>query len=180
MSLVRLLATGKSLVGLHDNESRYRVNSKKLLPKFNEQNPFGGCGVPASLPSQVAEGSPAVVPVPDMQEPTTEKLETRTPAPAKAEVKGFWSRWIERLRNLKRRKPAKAPSAIPRFDKTRLPVQAELSLERVKVVRNDLSESDLAIVTVSSTASRPRPARSIGRNGAEESAEPAREPAKLL
>jgi hypothetical protein len=37
-----------------------------------------------------------------------------------------------------------AKPAIPRFPKP--PVQGELSLERIKVVRNDLSDADLEVV----------------------------------
>jgi hypothetical protein len=36
--------------------------------------------------------------------------------------------------------------AIPRFSKP--PVQGELSLDRIKVVRNDLSDADLEVVPV--------------------------------
>src|SRR5260370_38120811 len=41
MSLVRLLTTGKSLVGMQDNLSRYRLTKQRLLPKFGSgKNPF--------------------------------------------------------------------------------------------------------------------------------------------
>src|SRR5258708_22903170 len=41
MSLVRLLTTGKSLVGMQDNLSRYRLTKHRLLPKFgSKKNPF--------------------------------------------------------------------------------------------------------------------------------------------
>ncbi len=41
MSLLRLLTAGKSLVGMRDAESRYRVTSQRLLPHFGStRNPF--------------------------------------------------------------------------------------------------------------------------------------------
>ena len=41
MSLLRLLTTGKSLVGVEDSESRYRVTRQRLLPQFGPaRNPF--------------------------------------------------------------------------------------------------------------------------------------------
>jgi hypothetical protein len=49
--------------------------------------------------------------------------------------------------------------AIPRFSKT--PVQGELSLDRIKVVRNDLSDADLQVVpaSVPPAPAKPSPAR---------------------
>ena len=45
MSLLRLLTTGKSLVGVRDTESRYRVTSQRLLPQFGSaRNPFSSTG----------------------------------------------------------------------------------------------------------------------------------------
>src|ERR1035441_9387218 len=41
MSLLRLLTAGKSLVGMRDAETRYRVTGQRLLPQFGEgRNPF--------------------------------------------------------------------------------------------------------------------------------------------
>jgi hypothetical protein len=45
MSLLRLLTTGKSLVGLKDLESRYRLTTQRLLPQFGPtRNPFSSNG----------------------------------------------------------------------------------------------------------------------------------------
>ena len=53
--------------------------------------------------------------------------------------------WKAKLAGLVARRPLKEPkSAIPRF--TKPPVQGELSLDRIKVLRNDLSDSDLEVV----------------------------------
>jgi len=53
-----------------------------------------------------------------------------------------------RLKRVRRKEPA---SVIPRFGKPA--VQGELSLDRVQVVRNDLEESDLEIVTAQTSTS---------------------------
>jgi hypothetical protein len=43
MSLARLLAAGKSVVGIRDGDTRYRMNEKRLLPRFGaKKNPFLG------------------------------------------------------------------------------------------------------------------------------------------
>jgi hypothetical protein len=164
MSLVRLLATGRSLVGLHDSESRYRVNSKRLLPKFNDENPFGG-SVPRTIAgtgvaAPPAHGAAAAVPA--------------APKVSGAVELGFFRRSVARLAKWLARKPPVVRSAIPRFDKG--PVQGELSLERVRVVRNDLSDSDLAIVPVKTPADKARPTK----NENMQAAEPAKETARLL
>ena len=45
MSLLRLLTTGKSLVGLTDTDSRYRLTHQRLLPQFGPtRNPFSSSG----------------------------------------------------------------------------------------------------------------------------------------
>ena len=61
MSLLRLLTTGKSLVGVKDTESRYRVTSERLLPQFGSaKNPF------SSTESRMCDGQAGNCP-PDMQ-----------------------------------------------------------------------------------------------------------------
>jgi hypothetical protein len=52
-----------------------------------------------------------------------------------------------------RRKQPKSQPLIPQLAKR--PVQGELSLERVKVVRNDLSDTDLEIVTAKAGSRSP-------------------------
>ena len=58
MSLLRLLATGKSLIGVKDTDSPYRMTTQNLLPKFPlAKNPFVSA---ASL--EPAQGAPAPAP----------------------------------------------------------------------------------------------------------------------
>jgi hypothetical protein len=67
---------------------------------------------------------------------------------------GWFGALVEKAGSLLLRpgvKPLKSgPSQIPKG-----PVQGELSLERIKVIRNDLSDTDLEIVPVKAPAARP-------------------------
>src|ERR1035441_10304634 len=57
MSLLRLLTAGKSLVGMRDAETRYRVTSQRLLPQFGaSRNPFSNRG--KAGPAQTGPRSP--------------------------------------------------------------------------------------------------------------------------
>lgn len=148
MSLLRLLSTGKSLVGLTDNPHRYRLTQQRLLPCFgSKKNPFRSRIVPSA--EKVAE--PVSQPASQEQLPPAQSAEagaqaalTGTAAPAQARPSGLVSRGAGLLSGLfaKRAEPGRCvadPKAKPL-------VQGELSLERVKVVRNDLSDSDLEVV----------------------------------
>jgi hypothetical protein len=64
------------------------------------------------------------------------------PAPVTAKSPGLISRWLAKLKGLFGRKSSGA--AIPKF--ARQPVQGELSLDNVKVMRNDLSDTDFEFV----------------------------------
>jgi hypothetical protein len=58
---------------------------------------------------------------------------------------GWVSQWGSKLSSLVSAKPKPARSVLPRFNG--VPVQGELSLDNIKVVRNDLSDADLEVVT---------------------------------
>lgn len=169
MSLLRLLTAGKSLVGLKDLESRYRLTTQRLLPQFGPtRNPFSSNG--KSEPAQAearapgdeggkgaaAEGrrskdacgaTPAALPS-RVQDRTvsanaggrrfTDALRLRVAA-LLGGYKGKLTGIVGRVR-VKAAKPA-----IPRFPKP--PVQGELSLDKIKVMRNDLSDADLEVIS---------------------------------
>jgi hypothetical protein len=61
-------------------------------------------------------------------------------------VKGWWKPVLSKAGSLTKRKPKVEKPAIPVFSKPA--VQGELSLDRVKVMRNDLSDADLEVVPV--------------------------------
>jgi hypothetical protein len=226
MSLVRLLTTGKSLVGMQDNLSRYRLTKQRLLPKFNsKKNPFAPpikaepakpapavaeAVLPAAARSEAAAffenkaGEPAAVKVRSIERGTLSypgtvergpagaspchntSVESISVPPAKTGTKadgatavvpprepvlanrngqrdlapplaarsrksalaGNWLKVAGLLSGFLERKQ-KAAGLKP----ARTPVQCELSLEKVKVVRNDLSDADLEF----RTARRPVP-----------------------
>ena len=169
MSLLRLLTTGKSLVGVKDDESRYRLTSQRLLPHFGPaKNPFstercldpvqtegcmtrdGGesgasekrCNVPSS------SGKPTAALRRGINDRTgfgsarshgfIEALRLQAAAVLSG-LRRILSGLLGRLRG-KATKPV-----IPQF--TKQPVQGDLSLDKIKVVRNDLSDADLEVVT---------------------------------
>lgn len=209
MSFAKLLATGKSLVGMSDNASRYRMRTQNLLPKFGSpKNPFAQPAAKAAAPVTPAtsaarmetaslfagEGakteaardievnmaggnepvkveirrketkaeSPKAEISPLMQisyvTNTGIKLEAKTPttparvwndapSPAKPVRKTVsWFGLIKKLNPLAILPWGHAGGMASRGRVGRSPVQTELSLDRVQVVRNDLRDTDLEIV----------------------------------
>ena len=150
MSLGRLLATGKSLVGLRGGESRYRTDKNARLPKFaSPKNPFA----PAEVAVEPPVTAPGPMPSATAKPVATEKKTLRAPARA-AKATGWLSEWGRKLNPLSRGpKPAglvKSLAPLPGMP----PQQGELSLDAVKVMRNDLSDTDFEVV-------RPRAVRSV-------------------
>lgn len=163
MSLGRLLKSGKSLVGCKESESHYRMRRKNLLPKFGSQkNPFATrTGSPSDNPENPAveqmepaahEMSAEEIVAANMKETrrlpfvdSTAKEARQPQAPAKQAPRRrrAWARrlnpfaWLSKRRSATRLAGSK--SAHP-------PIQGELSLDNVKVVRNDLSDADVEIV----------------------------------
>ena len=140
MSLLRLLTTGRSLVSVRDTESRYRLTTQRLLPQFGPtRNPFGS---PARQePSSVGTSRPPA-----------ELGEVSPKGEGRGHARGFWLRLVG-LWSACKVKPGAlivrpfektATQASPQLPKR--PVQGELSLDRIKVVRNDLTDADLEVV----------------------------------
>jgi hypothetical protein len=157
MSLVRLLTAGKSLVGLRDSANRYRVTTARLLPKFDsKKNPFGTATeektalVEAALPPATEAGSSRAESKP---ETTHQPVKTSTLPARRA---GWISKLIALCRTRRERSIA-VSRALPRLASR--PIQPELSLESVRVMRNDLSDTDLEIRTAKTVrAAAPAPA----------------------
>lgn len=79
------------------------------------------------------------------------------------EVPSVINGWLKKLNPLvwwDNRKPAPSRTAIPRFEKA--PVQGELSLDNIKVVRNDLSDADVEIVPMKARPAKAPPEPIIG------------------
>jgi len=174
MSLLRLLTAGKSLVGLKDTPSPYQVTSQRLLPKFNsKKNPFRTTAkpdlsplrgsateqelalAPASVQESAESNSTAAASAPVVAKPVEAPVNKPQPVTAPQVVQrpaasqpGKIGSTLSGLFSWRRAKPAQP--AVPRFGKPM--VQAELSLEKIRVVRNDLSDSDLEVVRVKRAA----------------------------
>ena len=173
MSLVRLLKAGKSLTDLRNSTSRYRVRSRFLLPKFGStKNPFTA-PVPVELIQAASESSPGVaryqktpaelsaarlkktvkLPETTPASPEETRVETETPA-ATGPFPSLWQVWLAGISRSWRKlnpfsKVAPVVAAVKPVTASRAgrsPVQAELSLDNIKVMRNDLNEADVEIM----------------------------------
>ncbi len=162
-------------MGLSDATTRYRMAHRKSMPKFGSaKNPFCGKKTtePAQSPVVASEQTEASQPLASSVEPaarTENQSETSRADHAEARTKpgksgspfakdrgsraarpGLVDRWIAKADSwLSKVGTRPAKPAIPRFSKS--PVQGELRLDQIKVVRNDLSDSDVDIV-----AARPK------------------------
>jgi hypothetical protein len=182
MSLLRLLTAGKSLVDLKNSTSRYRMQHTARLPKFGSpKNPFVARSETPSV--QAAPGAAAQGRLPEHEMTPAEvaaaqlKQTRRLPILAPARAGGIISRpglvarvlnragqLAQRLNPLSRWLNRKS-SARPAFPGLGRPaVQGELSLDRIKVVRNDLNDADVEIVPAKPVAkTKAEPAAPAGR-----------------
>ncbi len=155
MSLLRLLTTGKSLVGLKQPDHRYHLPGESALPKFGgKKNPFRATVFPdkTETPAEIeAVESPALAEPASVRPPEAAPASVQSavkaapvapdPAPERAAGRASPLRALLLWGRAKKANPARALTGRPL-------VQGELSLDRVKVVRNDLSETDFEIVPV--------------------------------
>jgi hypothetical protein len=138
MSLLRLLAAGKSLMGLKDPRGRFEVTEKRLLPKFEAaKNPFRATTLPHGKPE---DREPLPLPEPEPAEASAfgsgAGAPANPPAPPvpQARARSLWERAGEKCRGT-------WPFNAGKKQEIRA-VQPELSLDLVRVVRNDLTDSD--------------------------------------
>ena len=149
---MQLLSVGRSLCGINDEPSRYKMTQANLLPTFGTAKDSGKTDASnelaraASLPAGKSPKS-APKPAPNQEStkmtPQLETEEAGPPAPSVAALKppaqayplGRWTL---------PKNPFASKSATAKPPKG--PVQCQLSIEAVKVVRNDLSDSDLEVV----------------------------------
>jgi hypothetical protein len=182
MSLLKFLTAGRSFVGGNGDGSRYRLPCRRALPKFAAKpNPFRATSVPETaratehteashgfFPFAAEEQQPELAPIqPQAAEPAA-VTETESPAAvgsaanvaapsaptpaAEAQPVSRIATRMARLMEWWRSGGRSARPAIPRFG--RPAVQGELRLESVRVVRNDLSDSDLEVVKAKPAAKR--------------------------
>jgi len=165
MSLGKLLTTGKSLVGLSQSNSRYQLQ-KGALPKFESaKNPFaaktpaGPAEPEPQLPKLTSDDAAAANPKKTQHLSALGALivdreaavaASRNAQPAESpKVAAPVDSWLKKINPMVwfgNRKPADPKPMIPRFSKSHAPVQGELSLDNIKVMRNDLSETDVEVV----------------------------------
>jgi len=161
MKLGTLLAAGKSLALRRRGESPYRANKQIYLPKFGSpKNPFVSANQSGeAISPENAAAAPVKTPI-TVVAAKTQKLPTFSPAPRAADNRPKTAKkpalpnqrprrafgWMGRLNPF----GARAPFTAARRENTTIPVQAELSLDAVKVLRNDLSDVDIEVVPLKS------------------------------
>ena len=122
MKLGKLLFAGKSVVN-GCAEVSYRENKQVVLPKFiSPKNPFAPSKKEAAPEAVAAQKLPPI-------SGTSKSLAAWT---TKLNPSSLWS------------------SPVPAEQKALPAVQAELSLDTVKVVHNDLSDADVEVVPIKS------------------------------
>jgi hypothetical protein len=152
MNLGKLLGSGKSFVS-GGKPAAYRTDRRVYLPQFvSPKNPFVSPACSAAQneltrPADQVSASPVKKTKPALWA-KTQKMSVAVPmaAPASPARAATWASKFNPVAIF--RDTTAAPN------KFAAPVQAELSLEKVKVVHNDLTDADVEIVPMKS-----RPAR---------------------
>lgn len=162
MSLVRLLEMGRSLNAINDTQSRYRMQSQNLLPKFGMAGPASGFhSMAAEAPSNSTVGIhhlrvPGIVGASNGEGtgPRLRKTLQAFLSPLRR-TGGFFvralklfSKWAIATGAFRIMARKYQPTAIRHSKPFEAQFQAELSLDNVTVVRNDLSDADLQVVPV--------------------------------
>jgi hypothetical protein len=144
MKFTRLLAAGRSIMGIKKQPGPYRMNQEHLLPKFPPvAKPAAGC---TKRPEPVAEGDGVAAAT--AAGPKAEAACSRLPFPGPAEPKGFfWRLALQLARRGQQPGGAEAPRR-PRH------VQTELALDGIRVVRNDLTDCDFEVVAARGQATK--------------------------
>jgi hypothetical protein len=155
MSLMKLLSVSKSFAGGRNEQGRYKMAEQGLLPKFAPMGrtvslaPKRKSEEPARR--QEAKGTPPAALSPLQQqffravEPLAEPVKPVAPSPRAAvcvNANTVPTDWFRLGNKSFVNKPMGRPKPLVQS-------QPELSLDAVKPVRNDLSESDLQIVPAS-------------------------------
>jgi hypothetical protein len=189
MSMMQLLSAGKSLVGLNDPGKRYRQSDPRAMPNFGSSKIFqakAGAKAPSGTVTKLDQARSVTTGAAGAGAKKNDKAIRHRPDAAETPLRSgsltpaFSSRsGAERSQVEKSRSGhwfSKMVSWIPRSGDTRkssrvtrlapAPVQGELSLEKVKVLCNDLSDADLEVVAVKQRpAQKPQEAVSSSRGG---------------
>jgi hypothetical protein len=163
MSFTRLLATSRSIMGIKKQPGPYLMNEDHLLPKFGVAQ---GKSQDAE-PSEVAEVGSTRSGGPPPIDTSAVAILNSGPGESKSALKnrvrsrgaggeGFWKRFLARIGTVGRWRPG----STSHRKANGWHVQGELSLEGLRVVRNDLSDSDFEVVRA-----RKRPGSGGRENG---------------
>jgi len=147
MSLIRLLAAGSSLRGIKDHPSPYKMRQEQLLPKFGSVKPTEPqdqvlASTPALPPDPLPAREPAVMTtaIPESSGRASEVIRVDAASPSVPSMQSKSSPFLRWARGKNPFQPK------PTLKKRATPVQGELLLESIKVIRNDLNETDLELV----------------------------------
>jgi hypothetical protein len=144
MNLGKLLGAGKSFVN-GGKVAAYRANKHAYLPKFTSpKNPFAAVGQ-AELPAPPIKNS-----VQPMEKVTLPAFMTTQKMPPISATPKSLAAWTSRLNPLTLLRGA--PAETNDLERA---VQAELSLEKIKVVHNDLTDAEVEVVPVKSRPAAP-------------------------
>ena len=148
MSLMQLLAVGRSIRTISDEPSRYKMMPQHPLPKFGRaarsETKMPDAVEAQSRPGVEEQRAPVSQPEPQVKKNEMNALHTNPPAPSRAASNTVLTsafplgRWTRLRKNPFGQRPHRQ-SVTP-------PVQGELHLDLVKPVRNDLSDADLEVV----------------------------------
>lgn len=178
MSLIRFLSAGsRGLAHGARPMGRYRLPDGRVIPNFGgPRNPFTSKNSPSQASSPPAADvsakaalTQAPPPAPSLSKPadTPPKI-----GPRRGLVKRFVSGFIGGMKRVGsvltpwRSRKNLGVSDAKTFSAVRGPVQGELSLENVRVVRNDLSDSDYEVVCADTATASPTVAQRGERPGA--------------
>ncbi len=136
MSLMQLLAVGKSIRTIRNRPSPYRMTQQNLLPRFGESRwegkTFEGKHLEGKLPEDRSEAGNEVAQSGKSGTPGSAGEAAQAPSGV-AYPSGRWTI----LRRHFGFRTSEGKAAL---------IQGELRLDAVRVVRNDLSDSDLEVI----------------------------------
>jgi hypothetical protein len=142
MSLNKLLSVGRSFAGIRDEKSPFEMRKECLLPIFEPSPRLASKAEPASDGGPVQSDwlkheSREASKIGPAAEPATAAAPAGTVRPKSPGQRSLWSILTFGIFD---RKPAPGVSLSSAL------IQPELSLDRVRVMRNDLHDSDLELV----------------------------------
>jgi hypothetical protein len=152
MSFTRLLAAGQSIAGIKKQPGPYKMNPDSHLPQFTPvPKPVVAATTSAVCPvEQVAPAPEPAAVTPSPVQPVTEtavSAASETTATSKSAGRGFRAFFAHLLARFAQVGTGRRPT-LPAKASSRARIRVELSLDQLKVVCNDLSDSDFEVLKV--------------------------------